>query len=100
MFFENISDHIPDSIFPPHYSCIKIKTHYYSLPFVTLDLQTYFVDVVGYENEDWYIPSPALKPEEVDLNLTPDQIREALNYFREYSDSVQHPVCFDISNCE
>ncbi|PNF24889.1 hypothetical protein B7P43_G10164 [Cryptotermes secundus] len=36
----------------------------------------------GYENEDWYIPSPALKPEEADLNLTPDQIREALNYFR------------------
>ncbi|KAJ4437072.1 hypothetical protein ANN_17207 [Periplaneta americana] len=35
----------------------------------------------GYENEDWFIPAPALKPEEVDLNLTPDQIREALNYF-------------------
>jgi len=35
----------------------------------------------GYENEDWYIPSPALKPEDVDLNLSPDQIREALNYF-------------------
>jgi hypothetical protein len=41
---------------------------------------------VGYENEDWYIPSPALKPEEVDLNLTPDQIRETLNYFRKYSE--------------
>ncbi|KAJ9587679.1 hypothetical protein L9F63_018895, partial [Diploptera punctata] len=35
----------------------------------------------GYENEDWYIPSPALKPTEVDLKLTPEQIREVLNYF-------------------
>lgn len=38
----------------------------------------------GYENQDWYIPSPALKPEEADTSaLTPDQIRETLNYFRE-----------------
>ncbi|KAK3908446.1 Trafficking kinesin-binding protein 1 [Frankliniella fusca] len=36
----------------------------------------------GYENQDWYIPSPALKP--VETALTPDQIRETLNYFREY----------------
>lgn len=35
----------------------------------------------GYENQDWFIPTPALKLEEADLNLTPDQIREALNYF-------------------
>ncbi|BES97304.1 HAP1 N-terminal conserved region [Nesidiocoris tenuis] len=38
----------------------------------------------GYENKDWYIPSPALKPEEIDTPLTPEQIRETLNYFREY----------------
>ncbi|KAI4497785.1 hypothetical protein M0802_007111 [Mischocyttarus mexicanus] len=37
----------------------------------------------GYENADWFIPSPALKTEEVDLKLTPDQIRETLNYFRD-----------------
>lgn len=37
----------------------------------------------GYENQDWYIPSPALKPEEIDTPLTPEQIRETLNYFRE-----------------
>jgi hypothetical protein len=66
---------------------------------VTLNLQTHFVDV-GYENEDWYIPSPALKPEEVDLNLTPDQIREALNYFREYFDFVHCPDCFASNSCE
>jgi len=47
-------------------------------------LQFCYIIIIGYENEDWFIPSPALKPEEVDLNLTPDQIREALNYFRKY----------------
>ncbi|XP_015586162.1 trafficking kinesin-binding protein milt isoform X2 [Cephus cinctus] len=35
----------------------------------------------GYENADWFIPAPALKPEDVDLKLSPDQIRETLNYF-------------------
>ncbi|XP_049813778.1 trafficking kinesin-binding protein milt isoform X3 [Schistocerca nitens] len=35
----------------------------------------------GYENKDWYIPAPALRPDDIDLNLNPDQIREALNYF-------------------
>lgn len=39
----------------------------------------------GYENEDWFIPAPALKPEEQDIPLTPDQIRETLNYFSKYS---------------
>ncbi|XP_011140352.1 trafficking kinesin-binding protein milt isoform X1 [Harpegnathos saltator] len=35
----------------------------------------------GYENADWFIPAPALKVEDVDLKLSPDQIRETLNYF-------------------
>ncbi|EGI69930.1 Trafficking kinesin-binding protein 1 [Acromyrmex echinatior] len=35
----------------------------------------------GYENADWFIPAPALKSEDVDLKLSPDQIRETLNYF-------------------
>ncbi|XP_014468694.1 PREDICTED: trafficking kinesin-binding protein milt isoform X2 [Dinoponera quadriceps] len=35
----------------------------------------------GYENADWFIPAPALKAEDVDLKLSPDQIRETLNYF-------------------
>ncbi|CAG5012635.1 unnamed protein product [Parnassius apollo] len=35
----------------------------------------------GYENQDWYIPSPALPVSSEDLALTPDQIRETLNYF-------------------
>ncbi|CAK9822034.1 Trafficking kinesin-binding protein 1 [Anthophora retusa] len=35
----------------------------------------------GYENADWYIPSPALKSIDTDLKLSPDQIRETLNYF-------------------
>ncbi|KAG7188007.1 hypothetical protein KM043_013961 [Ampulex compressa] len=38
----------------------------------------------GYENADWFVPSPALKPEDADLKLSPDQIRETLNYFSEY----------------
>ncbi|KAF9802331.1 hypothetical protein SFRURICE_009013 [Spodoptera frugiperda] len=38
----------------------------------------------GYENQDWFIPSPALPVSDKDLALTPDQIRETLNYFREY----------------
>ncbi|KPJ01799.1 Trafficking kinesin-binding protein 1 [Papilio xuthus] len=39
----------------------------------------------GYENQDWFIPSPALPLSSEDLALTPDQIRETLNYFREYN---------------
>ncbi|XP_063921916.1 trafficking kinesin-binding protein milt isoform X2 [Zophobas morio] len=35
----------------------------------------------GYENQDWFIPSPALQIDEADLKLSPDQIRETLNYF-------------------
>ncbi|KOB78736.1 Selenide, partial [Operophtera brumata] len=35
-----------------------------------------------YENQDWFIPSPALPVKPEDLALTPDQIRETLNYFR------------------
>ncbi|XP_068986899.1 trafficking kinesin-binding protein milt isoform X4 [Bombus flavifrons] len=35
----------------------------------------------GYENADWFIPSPALKSIDVDLKLSPEQIRETLNYF-------------------
>ncbi|XP_059054436.1 trafficking kinesin-binding protein milt isoform X2 [Achroia grisella] len=35
----------------------------------------------GYENQDWFIPSPALPLSSDDLALTPDQIRETLNYF-------------------
>ncbi|XP_015121553.1 uncharacterized protein LOC107044264, partial [Diachasma alloeum] len=35
----------------------------------------------GYENADWFIPTPALRPEEADVKLSPDQIRETLNYF-------------------
>ncbi|XP_063531688.1 trafficking kinesin-binding protein milt isoform X2 [Cydia strobilella] len=35
----------------------------------------------GYENQDWFIPSPALPVSDNDLALTPDQIRETLNYF-------------------
>ncbi|KAL2716460.1 trafficking kinesin-binding protein milt isoform X5, partial [Vespula squamosa] len=35
----------------------------------------------GYENADWFIPSPALKTEDIDLKLSPEQIRETLNYF-------------------
>ncbi|KAI8435130.1 hypothetical protein MSG28_003507 [Choristoneura fumiferana] len=36
----------------------------------------------GYENQDWFIPTPALPVSDNDLALTPDQIRETLNYFQ------------------
>lgn len=39
----------------------------------------------GYENADWFIPTPALKSEDVDLKLSPDQIRETLNYFSKFN---------------
>lgn len=43
-----------------------------------------FCFVEGYDNQDWFIPSPALEVDEADLKLSPDQIRETLNYFRKY----------------
>lgn len=42
----------------------------------------------GYENADWFIPSPALKLQDVDLKLSPDQIRETLNYFSKYNTCI------------
>lgn len=40
---------------------------------------------LGYENKDWYIPSPALNEDEVDTaSLSKEYIRETLNYFRKY----------------
>ncbi|XP_008214417.1 trafficking kinesin-binding protein milt isoform X3 [Nasonia vitripennis] len=42
----------------------------------------------GYENSDWYIPSAKVAQEEEDLKLSPDQIRETLNYFILCSDRV------------
>ncbi|XP_011297329.1 trafficking kinesin-binding protein milt isoform X2 [Fopius arisanus] len=35
----------------------------------------------GYENADWFIPTPALSQKEADVKLSQDQIRETLNYF-------------------
>ncbi|KAK1137279.1 hypothetical protein K0M31_001792 [Melipona bicolor] len=43
----------------------------------------------GYENADWFIPSPALKSVDTDLKLSPDQIRETLNYFSGHLLSIQ-----------
>lgn len=34
--------------------------------------------------QDWFVPSPALKIPAEGLALNKDQIRETLNYFREY----------------
>jgi hypothetical protein len=44
--------------------------------------------LAGYENADWFIPAPALRLEDADLKLSPDQIRETLNYFSEYNLSI------------
>ncbi|CAD7085468.1 unnamed protein product [Hermetia illucens] len=35
----------------------------------------------GYENQDWFVPSPALPIPPEGLHLTKEQIRETLNYF-------------------
>lgn len=35
--------------------------------------------------KDWFVPSPALKIPAEGLALNKDQIRETLNYFREYN---------------
>ncbi|XP_026462166.1 trafficking kinesin-binding protein 1-like [Ctenocephalides felis] len=40
-------------------------------------------EFAGYENQDWFIPSPALPPSDAHEKLSPDQIRETLNYFGE-----------------
>lgn len=52
----------------------------------------------GYENQDWFIPSPALPVSDKDLALTPDQIRETLNYFREYAWCFINKQCFKVGN--
>lgn len=49
---------------------------------VVTDCYYTFYFYAGYENQDWFIPSPALQIDEADLKLSPDQIRETLNYFR------------------
>ena len=43
-----------------------------------------YSSITGYENQDWLIPSPAL-PVSVGGDLTPDQTRETLNYFRKFA---------------
>ncbi|PBC27437.1 Trafficking kinesin-binding protein milt [Apis cerana cerana] len=45
----------------------------------------------GYENADWFIPSPALKSVDTDLKLSPDQIRETLNYFNSSLEIENYP---------
>jgi len=48
-------------------------------------LLSIFCTILGYENKDWYIPSPALNEDEVDTaSLSKEYIRETLNYFRKY----------------
>jgi len=41
--------------------------------------------ILGYDNKDWFIPSPALNEDEVNTaSLSKEYIRETLNYFRKY----------------
>ncbi|XP_011505955.1 PREDICTED: trafficking kinesin-binding protein milt isoform X2 [Ceratosolen solmsi marchali] len=42
----------------------------------------------GYENTDWFIPTTNIVQSEENLQLSPDQIRETLNYFILCSDRV------------
>ena len=37
--------------------------------------------VLGYKNEDWFIPYPALNKSDSDLDLSPQLAEETLNYF-------------------
>lgn len=41
---------------------------------------------IGYENADWFIPPSEARFQEQESKLSPDQIRETLNYFSKYSD--------------
>lgn len=59
----------------------------------TLNKNNLYVDIKinnvyvksGYENKDWYIPSPALNEDDLDTkSLSKEYIREVLNYFRKY----------------
>ncbi|KAG7307273.1 hypothetical protein JYU34_007436 [Plutella xylostella] len=53
----------------------------------------------GYENQDWFIPSPALPVSDADLKLTPDQIRETLNYFRAWRGGGGAAPCPAVEQC-
>lgn len=54
------------------------------MPNIYLEYINKFLPFSGYENADWFVPAPALRLEDVDLKLSPEQIRETLNYFSEY----------------
>lgn len=70
-------------VFLLHYF-ISITSYQYNFKFnynfSSYDI-IYYLLFIGYENADWFIPSPALKSVDTDLKLSPDQIRETLNYF-------------------
>ncbi|KAJ8681195.1 hypothetical protein QAD02_016982 [Eretmocerus hayati] len=55
-------------------------------------------EFAGYENADWFIPSAKVAQDEQDLKLSPDQIRETLNYFRFPVIAVLEPsmITFDV----
>lgn len=51
---------------------------------VNFYLYIYILVVSGYENQDWYIPPPSQRVLTGTEELTPEQTKETLNYFREY----------------
>ena len=72
-------------VFLLHYF-ISITSYQYNFKFIIIFHHMilfiiYYLLFIGYENADWFIPSPALKSVDTDLKLSPDQIRETLNYF-------------------
>lgn len=44
----------------------------------------------GYENQDWFVPFPALQIPQDGLGLNKELIRETLNYFRKYQKSTNY----------
>lgn len=54
------------------------------LTYSRIDVACLILSCVGYSNQDWYIPSPALRTP-VAEGLTPEQTKETLNYFCKFT---------------
>ncbi|KAL7293029.1 hypothetical protein TKK_0013473 [Trichogramma kaykai] len=65
----------------PEVEIISLLTE--QIPKYTLRADT-LTEFGGYENQDWFIPSAKVVEHDESLGLTPEQIRETLNYFSEY----------------
>lgn len=54
---------------------------------------------IGYENQDWYIPPPSQRAPVGTEELTPEQTKETLNYFRKSLSLFAYRVCWFCRTC-